>query len=203
MQPQAVPDGSASRARSAGSPAAWERGLTFDQPGRAELQQDLSRLAQGDREAFDSVFRRVWPMVRSLAMRYLPAEDAEDAAQGALLKLFERSREFDPDRDAVAWTVGVAMWEIRTARRRTWRRRDTVRMEEAADLPVDSASAEDRVVADELAAALGQTLATLRPEDRDALLRYAHDEREVGASFRKRLQRARERMRAAWRVIHG
>jgi hypothetical protein len=42
----------------------------------------------------------------------------------------------------------------------------------------------------------------LSAEDRDALLRYARDERTAGAGFRKRLQRARERMRAAWRLRH-
>jgi DNA-directed RNA polymerase specialized sigma24 family protein len=86
---------------------------------------DLMRLADGDRAAFDGVFAHLWPVVHSLAARYLPAIDVEDAAQAALLRLFERASEFDPACDAVAWAIGLAMWEIRTVRRRWWRRRDT------------------------------------------------------------------------------
>jgi RNA polymerase sigma factor (sigma-70 family) len=176
--------------------------VILDSHARAELQRDLTRLADGDRAVFDPVFARLWPVVRGLAARYLPEADVDDAAQNALLKLFERAAEFDPERDAVAWAIGIAMWEIRTVRRRGWRRRDTQGLDDAAELPLDSLNPEERAIAANLAAAVGQTLATLRPEDRDALLRYARDERTVGAGFRKRLQRARERIRAAWRLRH-
>ena len=176
--------------------------MILDTPARAELQRALTRLADGDRSAFDAVFARLWPVVRELAARYLPPIDVEDAAQTALLKLFERASEFDPDRDAVAWAIGIAMWEIRTVRRRGWRRRDTSGLDDAAGLALDGVNPEEHAIAANLAAAIGQTLATLRAEDREALLRYARDERMVGAGFRKRLQRARERMRAAWRLRH-
>jgi DNA-directed RNA polymerase specialized sigma24 family protein len=116
--------------------------------------------------------------------------------------LFERASEFDPERDALAWAIGIAMWEIRTVRRRTWRRRDTGSLEDAGDVQLGSVNPEERAIAANLAAAIGQTLATLRSEDRDALLRYARDERTIGSGFRKRLQRARARMRAAWSLRH-
>ena len=176
--------------------------MILDAQARAELQDNLTRLADGDRQAFDAVFRHVWPVVHALASRYLPSSDADDAAQGALLKLFEKASAFDRERDAVAWVIGVAMWEIRTVRRRSWRRRDTSSLVDATEIPMSGASPEERAIAADLAAAIGQTLATLRAEDREALLRYARDERTAGAGFRKRLQRARERMRAAWRLRH-
>ena len=176
--------------------------MILDAHARAELQRELARLADGDRQAFEPVFARLWPVVHALAARYLPAIDVDDAAQNALLKLFERASEFDPERDAVAWAIGIAMWEIRTVRRRAWRRRDTSGLDEAADQLLNTTSPEERAIAANLAAAIGQTLATLQPEDRDALLRYARDERMTGAGFRKRLQRARARMRAAWRLRH-
>ena len=176
--------------------------MILDPRARAELQRDLTRLADGDRQAFDGVFAHLWPVVHSLAARYLPPIDVDDAAQTALLKLFERAAEFDPARDAVAWAVGLAMWEIRTVRRRWWRRRDTRALDDAVDVPLDDVNPEERLIAAEIAAAVGRTLATLRAEDRDALLRFARDERSTGPTFRKRLQRARERMRAAWRLRH-
>jgi RNA polymerase sigma-70 factor (ECF subfamily) len=176
--------------------------VILDAHERAQLQRELTRVAVGDRQAFEPVFARLWPVVRALAARYLPASDADDAAQTALLKLFERASEFDPERDAVAWAIGIAMWEIRTVRRREWRRRDTSGLDEAGDIMLNTVSPEERAIAANLAAAIGQTLATLRAEDRDALLRYARDERTAGAGFRKRLQRARARMLAAWRLRH-
>lgn len=177
--------------------------MILDAAARAELQGDLARLADGDRAAFDPVFARLWPVLRDFARRHLPAADAEDAAQRALLRLFERASEFDPGRDALAWALGVAAWEIRTVRRRAWRRRETPEPAAGGELRLEAASPEEAAIAADLAAALGQTLATLRPGDVEALLRYAHDEREAGAGFRKRLQRARERMREAWRQRHG
>lgn len=176
--------------------------MIVDAQARAELQRELTRLADGDRQAFEPVFARLWPVVQSLAARYLPPIDVDDAAQNALLKLFERASEFDPDRDAVAWAIGIAMWEIRTVRRRAWRRRGTSALDEAADVNLNAIDPEERAIAANLAAAVGRTLATLRPEDREALLRYAHDERTLGERFRKRLQRARARMREAWRLRH-
>lgn len=176
--------------------------MILDAHARAQLQRELTRLADGDRQAFEPVFACLWPVVHALAARYLPAIDADDAAQNALLKLFERATEFDPERDAVAWAIGIAMWEIRTVRRREWRRRDTSGLDEAMEVLPNTVDPEERAIAASLAAAIGQTLATLRAEDRDALLRYARDERTSGAGFRKRLQRARERMRAAWRLRH-
>jgi RNA polymerase sigma-70 factor (ECF subfamily) len=171
---------------------------------RSELQRDLTRLAAGERDAFAPVFTRLWPELRALAGRYLPAADAEDAAQLALMKLFARAQEFDPERDALAWCFGVALWEIRSARKRQWRRRDVAGEEALAARPDDTGcTPEQLAIAADLAAALDQTLASLRPTDVETLLRYARDERPRGAGFRKRLQRARQRLQLAWSQRHG
>jgi RNA polymerase sigma-70 factor (ECF subfamily) len=176
--------------------------VTLDAAARAALQRDLGRLADGDRQAFDPVFAALWPLLRSLGQRYLPAADAEDAAQRGLLRIFERASDFDPRRDALAWAIGLAIWEIRSVRRRRWRRRETteVAMPERSD---GGPSPEERVIAEDLASALGETLGTLAGGDVEALLRHARDERPAGAAFRKRLQRARQRVREAWRQRHG
>lgn len=174
----------------------------IDGAARLGLQRDLTRLADGDRAAFEPVFAVLWPFLREIAARQLPAGDAEDAAQHALLRLFERAGEFDPRRDALAWAVGISLWEVRTLRRRRWRRREMAATDDA-ELPLDAATPEESAIAADLAAALQETLATLRPSDAEALWRDAHGERAAGAGFRKRLQRARERMRAAWRQHHG
>ena len=96
----------------------------MDRVRREALQRDLVRLAEGDREAFHPVFVCLWPLLRGFAGRYLPAPDAEDAAQEALVKVFARAAVFDTRRDALSWTLGIAAYEIKTVRRRQQRRRE-------------------------------------------------------------------------------
>jgi RNA polymerase sigma-70 factor (ECF subfamily) len=167
---------------------------------RESLQESLSSLSRGDREAFTTVFDILWPIYRRFARRQLPEGDADDAAQEALLKLFVRANEFDPSRDAAAFAIGVAFHEIRTWRRRRFRRReDAAEVHEASRLPE-----QDEVVAlreaDEM---IDWGLARLSPADRETLTLYAHDERSgvtSAAAFRKRVQRALERLRAILRL---
>ena len=170
---------------------------------RAALQAELTRLADGDRSACEPLFARLWPLLRGVASRHLEAADAEDAAQRALIALFARAAQFDPERDAVAWAVGLALWEIRSLRRQRWRRRDATGETELDDRAAAAVSPEEAAIAADLYAALGRTLHALAPADVEVLLRDARDERLLGAGFRKRLQRARERLRAAWRERHG
>ncbi|HET7452999.1 MAG TPA: sigma factor, partial [Thermoanaerobaculia bacterium] len=96
----------------------------MDAAGRAALQRELTALARGDRTAFDALFGRTWPLVRGFAAKTLPAAEAEDAAQESMLRIFARASEFDPSRDALAWILGIAGWQIRTHRTRARRRRE-------------------------------------------------------------------------------
>ncbi len=175
----------------------------MDAGGRAALQQDLTALARGERAAFDPVFCRLWPLVRGFAGRCLPAEDAEDAAQEALLRIFSRASEFDTRRDALSWVLGVAAWQIRTHRTRARRRREAAlsEMPEPAD---GTPSPESAAIARDLEASLERALADLPPPDAATLLAYARGERPdlPGPTFRKRVERALTRLRARWRINH-
>ena len=168
---------------------------------RTALQEELTALSRGDREKFDPLFRRLWPLLRGFARRCLPADEADDAAQEALLRVFSRASEFDPGRDALAWVLGVAAWQIRTLRRKVHRRREetTEALPERAD---PAASPEDAAAAQELALALERALAEMQPGDAATLLAYARGERPdlPGATFRKRVERALVRLRAQWRI---
>ncbi len=170
---------------------------------RDALQHDLTALARGDRAAFDPVFHRVWPLVRGFAARCLPAEEAEDAAQEALLRVFSRASEFDVRRDALSWILGVAAWQIRTHRTRARRRREES-LSAAAEVAEVGASPESAAMERELGTALARALAELKPSDAATLLAYARGERPdlPGATFRKRVERALARLRAIWRINH-
>jgi RNA polymerase sigma factor (sigma-70 family) len=178
----------------------------MDTADRAALHADLSRLALGDRGALDAVFDRAQPPARALAGRMLSRpEDAEEAAQQALLKVFERAGEFDPSRgDALAWILGVVAWECRTIRQRHRRSR-----EDATEAPLRWATAsghspEEAAERRELLAALEAVMGTLRPADR-AVLEAALERRSrpaiAAGTFRQRLRRARMRLQAAWEAL--
>ncbi|HVT58498.1 MAG TPA: sigma factor [Thermoanaerobaculia bacterium] len=170
---------------------------------REALQRHLEQLADGDRDAFHPVFLGLWPLLRGFAARCLPREEAEDAAQEALLRVFARAAEFDRQRDALSWVLGIAAYEIRSARKRRQRRREQP-ADDLADRPDRGCSPEENAVAGDLERALGAVLATLRPGDAETLLAYARGERPdlPGPTFRKRVERALARLRGAWRLSH-
>lgn len=170
----------------------------------AEVQRLLTALARGEREAFDPLFERLWPLVRGFAARCLPFAEADDAAQEALLRVFFRASEFDPSRDALAWVLGIAGWQIRTVRTKSRRRREEPESE-GVDRADGSPSPEQAAMRESLARALDAALSELPPSDAATLLAYARGERPglPGPTFRKRVQRALARLRSHWRYDHG
>ena len=164
----------------------------------------MERLADGDRAAFHPVFAVLRPFLRRFAARHLGPEEAEDAAQEALVKIFFRASEFDASRSALAWALGIAAFEIRTARRRRQRRREeSPEILEAASAAAPTPEAEAMVR--ELEATLVKMLGALRPEDAETLRLYARGDRPAiaAATFRKRVERALARLRAVWRTTDG
>ena len=169
---------------------------------RAELHQQMARLADGDRSAFPSVFRALWPVLRGFVLRQLPFSDSEDVAQEALLKVFGRASEFDADRDALTWALGIAAFEVRTSRKRAARRREDLGQE----LPTAvSESTEQEIISRNLEAAALGVLGTLRPSDIETLrcMASGRSPSVSGATFRKRIERALRRLKLAWRAKHG
>ena len=177
----------------------------MDSAERQRLQEDLTRLADGDREAFHPVFVCLRPVVQRFAARHLPAGDAEDVAQEALVRIFLRAAEFDRTRDALSWALGIAAYEIKTARRRRRRRREQP-MEGVTTLAEPRATPEQTAISRDLADAMDAALRALRPADAATLRAYADGARPDGvpaATFRKRVQRGLARLKQAWRGNHG
>jgi RNA polymerase sigma-70 factor (ECF subfamily) len=174
-----------------------ERGVNPD------LQNLMMRLADGDRSAFHPAFEALWPVLRRFMGRHLPTGEAEDAAQETLVKIFRQVARFDSSRSALAWVLGVAGYEIRTARRRRLRRREAPAEDQSLAARRDPArSPEEILLADDLEATLREALGALRPEDAETLRMYALGLRPpvAAATFRKRVERALARLRAAWRT---
>jgi RNA polymerase sigma-70 factor (ECF subfamily) len=163
----------------------------------------MARLADGDRSAFSFVFATLWPLLAGFARRLSRnSEDAEDAAQHALLKVFECAHRYDPAQDAAAWALAITAHECHAARRR----RRAEPMNATTDLvPSPGADPETLAIDRDLLAAAADALGSLRSEDAATLSAAWRGERPsiAATAFRKRVQRATERLRAAWRSRHG
>lgn len=179
----------------------------MDQASRRRLQQDLTRLADGDREAFHPVFVALLPLLRRFASRSLAGAEADDAAQEALVKVFLRASEFDRERDALSWALGITAYEIKTSRRRRERRREVVGDPAEIEVHEDGApSPEAATIAADLDSAIDAALRGLGPADAATLRAFAtgeHPEDVAPATFRKRVERSLTRLRARWRATHG
>src|SRR5687768_17574836 len=152
----------------------------MDHEQRKRLQELMVRLASGDRRAFDPMYQALWPIVRRFAERVLRGSpDADDAAQGALVNVFARVSEFDPERDALAWVLGVTAYECRTLRRKGQRRREQPLL--AYDGASAEATPEEVAVNRDLEAAALDVLGTLRPADIETLHALMLGQRPAGA----------------------
>jgi RNA polymerase sigma factor (sigma-70 family) len=175
---------------------------------RAELDAAMARLADGDRGAFAAVFAAVRPHVGRLCERMLGrGADADDAAQQALEKVFARASTFRKGHSALPWALAIAAWECRTIVRRRQRARASGD-EGLAAAACPSPGPHEALLARELEACVRAALGQLSEQDR-ATLSATFDpyvlggEAAGGATFRKRRERALERLRILWRRIDG
>jgi DNA-directed RNA polymerase specialized sigma24 family protein len=176
----------------------------MDAGSRRALQDALARLADGDRSAFHPAFALAWPVARDFARAALrQAADAEDAAQQGLLKLFARAVDYDARRDPLPWMLTFVANECRTLRRRKERRREDP-LAAADGRPSAEVTPEEDLIERDLVSAAREVIASLPPGDGQTILAaLSEDDRPGGATFRKRLQRARQRLREAWSARHG
>jgi len=173
-------------------------------PPGSDLQNFMERLADGDREALSPAFEVLWPLVRRFTDRHLPAGTSEDIAQEAILKILFRASEFDRSRSALAWVLGVTAFEIRTAKRRAFRRRETSEMSSLESSRDPQPTPEEAAIESEMQALIREALGALRAEDAQTLHLYSQGRRAAvaAATFRKRVQRAMNRLRSVWRVTN-
>jgi RNA polymerase sigma-70 factor, ECF subfamily len=170
-----------------------------------DLEALMLRLAAGDRTAFDPLYDALSPLVQRLTTRMMRgAPEAEDAAQEAMTKVFARASQFEQGRSATTWVLAITAYECRTLLQRQRRKReDGSPVESLIDANVGSPEA--AAIARDFQAAAREVLGTLRATDIATLEASARGERPdlPQATFRKRLERALARFRAAWSARHG
>lgn len=168
---------------------------------RTRLHDAMVRFADGDRAAFREVFDSLWPMCLAIATRALGHRaDAEDTAQRAILKVFDRIIDLDRTRDGVAWAMTLTAFEVLTTRKQRSRCREAAVLADAHD---DNMSATDQLLEEDLRASVHSTVGELSAGDQQALAAMLSGTKATGETERKRRFRAIERLRAAWRKAHG
>lgn len=170
----------------------------------------VQRAVSGDRTAMETIMRALERPFYNLALRMLlsPSE-AEDATQECLLRVATRLAQFAGGSKFSTWAWKVAVHRILELRRRTVPTLQQFTADLADGLePAAHERAEDRVTLGELKMSCGRAiLQCLEADERIAFILGEILELEgpeasdvlgiPAATFRKRLSRARERLREA------
>ncbi len=178
----------------------------MDTTRRKAIHEAMVRLADGDRAAFDAMLDELWPVILAFVRRGVGQDaDAEDVAQEVFVRICARISDFDRSRDGLSWAFGIASYEVMTWRRRMQRRRETWDDDAIEAARDGAASQEERLLAAELGRAFEQAVGVLTDDDRRTLGLACGEVQDGvgGATLRKRRQRALDRLRTIWRMIHG
>ena len=166
----------------------------------------MDRLARGDREAFEPLFRALRPRALRLSRRAVMGSEAPDVAQTILLKVFARASDFRTGEPVLPWFYAIAANEIRTVARKLARARrfsaDNADVE-ARRVALVALTAEDQLIQLELLQALEAAVAELDGPAAEAIggmLGRTDLPRIEAPAFRKRVSRAYARLR---RLLRG
>jgi DNA-directed RNA polymerase specialized sigma24 family protein len=127
-------------------------------------------------------------------------------SQIAITKVFAEAGDYDRKRPAIAWALAIAAWECQTLQRRQQRlRREPLNA--ADELASQAPDPEETAGLRKLHDAARAVLRELSLQDQETLLAAfsedAKDRLTTGVTFRKRKERALNRLRAAWRKAYG
>ena len=157
------------------------------------------RIADGNAEAFDSLYRETAPRLR-IFLRHLLANEqaAEDVMQETFTQIWRRPDRFDPERSSPrAYLYGVARKQAAE-----WRRNQKVSDELDSDLTADAGTELTSMIAEGLRHLTFEqrTLLWLREVEGQSYNELAMILDIPVGTVRSRLFSAREAFRAIWRA---
>lgn len=184
----------------------------------AEDAADMRRVQAGDEAAFGALMQR-WelPVKRLLARIVMNESEAEELAQETFVRVWQQREKFRDGAAVRPWMFAIAV-NLARNRRRWWRRRPAVSLQEWSEVSGKVTSdkwqvtSEDGVNAlerSERAAAVRDAVAALPAELREALVLAEYEElghAEIAVALgctvkavESRVARAREKLRGALR----
>jgi RNA polymerase sigma factor (sigma-70 family) len=178
----------------------------MDEATRSLLNRGMAALADGERDAFDPVYRTLWPLLVKLITGISGDRTiAEDVAQQAMLKILARVSTFDRSKDALAWSMAIAVNDYRSYRRKLGNRAVDQGNWVLAET-IDCDTPEAITMRNNLREAARAVMGQLQPRDLEVVVAAMYDSQRpplAAAAFRKRLQRALASTRVIWKRLHG
>ena len=135
---------------------------------RRELDELLSGVAAGDREALAQLYRRTRTAVYGLALSYVKnAHDAQDVTQDTFVRVWDSAYQYKPQGSPMGWLLAVAR-NLALMKLRQGSRQEQLEDEEWDAIPAESPAVtpEDRQV-------LQQAMAALADEERQVVILHA------------------------------
>ena len=174
----------------------------------------LARVAKGDREAFDSLYRRLYPRVYAFILRRLRDPSlAEETVVEVFFELWRNAGRFRGESRAATWIFGIAHFKCLAASRAARRsKRSAVLATESEILEAvpDSLNAEDALAARERVSQVKAVLGVLPEGQREVVelafmegLGYGEIAARLGVAegtVKTRISRARSMLR---RLLEG
>ena len=135
---------------------------------RRELDELLSGVATGDREALAQLYRRTRTAVYGLALSYVKnAHDAQDVTQDTFVRVWDSAYQYKPQGSPMGWLLAMAR-NLALMKLRQGSRQEQLEDEEWDAIPAESPAVtpEDRQV-------LQQAMAALTDEERQVVMLHA------------------------------
>lgn len=160
----------------------------------------IALTAQGDQSAFSRLYDQSSPQIYGLVLRILgqPAM-AEDVTLEVYTQVWKHAHSYDRQRGTpMAWLITLARTRAIDRLRATRAERASVSLDEAAWIPSDDASPEERSSARQREEIVQTALAQLSAEQRDALLLGyfgGYSQSEIAARLNLPLGTVKTRMR--------
>lgn len=137
---------------------------------RAALVTALNKCAEGDKNAFEEVYRRTSAKLFGVCLRIFPErQDAEEALQDAYITIWSKAATFDSSRASpITWLVTLTRNRA-IDRLRSIRNRGLATLDEAADVADPAPLAETMMLADESEGRLRYCISTLDGRDAECV----------------------------------
>lgn len=135
---------------------------------------EIIAASQQDPELFGMIFRRHHAAVFKFAARRVGVDDAGDVAAEVFDRAFRIRRRYDTSKpNGLPWLYGIAANVVGDRLRQSKRHQYIHLFADVQIGPDDTAGADDRIVATQMAERLNRALRKLSKRDRETLLLYA------------------------------
>ncbi|MEP5937066.1 MAG: sigma-70 family RNA polymerase sigma factor [Erythrobacter sp.] len=138
---------------------------------REHLKAAMARLASGDKNALEDIYRATSTKLFGICYRILgDRKEAEDALQDVYVNLWQRADRYDPARASpISWLSTFARNRAVDRLRTGKIRQNAVPVDEAAPVPDSAPLADDLLIDSERSARVHTCIETLEHKQRDAI----------------------------------